>query len=266
MWISTSKGLHTLSVTDHLEDIKFQRVNIRNYNDRIRDIKTVFQDKKSNYWLGSFDKGIHILSKNLNYIGSLKRQNKFNLKVDANALYDLKIIDSHYWLATDNGLYIIDDRYKLVSHITKDPSNDTKNQTLSSNIIRAISQYDENNVWLATKNGLDIINLFNNKIKNYQSNKSPTSISEDWLMDVYQDTNNNMWLASYGGGLSKHSPITNLFNHSLIDIGNKNYRVESFAETSDSTVWFSTEQQGLFKINTDGQITKENTSIKENIW
>jgi len=266
LWISTNEGLHTLSVTTNVNDIKFKRISVRNYDDRIREIKTIFQDNKGSYWLGSYDKGIHLLSKNLNYIGSLKKHNKHNLIIDANALFDMKIIDSQYWLATDNGLYIIDDRYQLVSHLTDGSKQNHDTRVLLSNNVRAIEQFDENHVWLATHSGLNTINLLDNTIENYQKTLKPSSLSENWLMDIYRDSNHNMWLASYGGGLNKYSPLTSLFHHGLSSDGNKNYRVESFAETSDGTVWFSTEQQGLFKISTDGIITKELLNLQENIW
>ena len=265
LWISTAEGLHTLAVTMNTNDIKFKRINVRNYNERIREIKTIFQDKKGNYWLGSFDKGIHILSKSLNYIGSLKTQNKFNLAIDANALFDLKTIDNRYWLATDNGLYIVDDRYQLVSHLTEVPNQNSNNQNLLSNSIRSIEQFDENHVWLATHNGLNTINLLNNHIDSFQSNKKSTSISENWLMGIYRDNNSNMWLASYGGGLNKHSPLTRFFHHGLANNSNQAYRVQSFTETSNGTIWLSTEQQGLFLIEGNRSIRAVPIDINESI-
>ena len=249
LWISTTEGLHTLSVKTETQDVKFERIKVRNYNDRIREIKTIFQDKKGTYWLGSFDNGIHLLSSGLNYSGTLKKQNKFHLVIDANALYDMKTIDNQYWLATDNGLYIVDDRYKLISHITEQAKKNTNNQALLSNNIRAIAQLDENHLWLATHNGLNTINLLNNNIESYQTSSKPNSISENWLMDIYRDNNNNMWLASYGAGINQHSPLTSLFHHRLASDGNQIYRVESFTETSDGLIWFSTEQQGLFNLS-----------------
>ncbi len=262
LWISTTKGLQTLSVKSGVNNIKFKRIKIRNYDDRIREIKTIFQDKQQNYWLGTFDKGIHLLSKSLNYIASLKKQNKFHLSIDANALFDMKTIDNQYWLATDNGLYIVDDRYQLKSHLTDDPKQNNNNQILLSNNIRAIAQFDENHVWLATKKGLNTVNLFDAQVKSYQSNNKSTSISEDWLMDIYQDSNNNMWLASYGAGINKHSPLTSLFHHKLAD---KNYRIESFTETTDGTIWFSTEQQGLLKLTPPQDIIKIKLQLNEDI-
>lgn len=265
LWISTAEGLHTLSSTTSIENIKFNRVNVRNYNDRIYEIKTIFQDKQENYWLGSYDQGIHILSKSLNYIGSLKKANKFNLTIQANALFDMKLIDNKYWLATDNGLYIIDDRYQLVSHLTDKPNVNSNQPPLLSNNIRSITQSDENHVWIATHNGLNTINLLNNEIKAHQNNKNVTSITENWLMDIYRDNNNNMWLATYGGGINKYSPLTTLINHSLAVSPNENYRVESFAETSDGTIWFSTPEQGLFNYVSSKEIYKVDLQLNDDI-
>ena len=265
LWVSTTKGLHTLNVDNNIKNITFQRIKIKDYNDRIQEIKTIFQDKQQNYWLGSFDNGIHLLSKNLTYLGSLKNQNKYDLTINAKALFDIKTIDNQYWLATDNGLFIVDDRYQLISHLTANKTQNSIKQPLLSNNIRAIAQVDENHVWLATHDGLNTINLLNDQIESYQNNTQPTSLSENWLMDIFQDTNGSMWLASYGGGLNKHSPLTSLFHHGLTTKEGKNFRVESFAESSDGTIWLSSEEQGLYAINIDGIIKQKNIPTTTNI-
>ncbi|WP_114324658.1 EAL domain-containing protein [Candidatus Colwellia aromaticivorans] len=265
LWISTTKGLHTLNVDDDIKKITFQRINIKNYNDRIREIKTIFQDKQQNYWLGGFDNGIHLLSKNLTYLGSLTSQNKYDLTIDAESLFDIKTIDNQYWLATDNGLFIVDDRYQLVSHLTANKIPNSTKQPLLSNYIRAIEQFDENNVWLATHGGLNTVNLLNDQIESYQNNTQSTSLSENWLMDIYRDSNGTMWLASYGGGLNKYSPLTGLFRHGLTTQKGKNYRVGSFAETSGDIIWLSTDKKGLFKVNKNKSIEQVKIQLKENI-
>jgi len=265
LWISTTNGLHTLAINNDGENLTFQRIKVKDYNDRIREIKTIFQDKQHNYWLGSFDKGIHLLSNNLTYLGSLSNQNKYDLTINAKSLFDMKTIDNQYWLATDNGLFIVDDRYQLKSHLTAgNNQNKIKNNLLSNNI-RAIAQFDDNQVWLATHNGLNTINLLNDKIESYQKNSQSTSLSENWLMDIFQDANGSMWLASYGGGINKHSPLTSLFNHGLSTKDGINFRVESFAETSDGTIWISSEDQGLYSLNLKGVLKKVEILKNKNI-
>jgi diguanylate cyclase (GGDEF)-like protein/PAS domain S-box-containing protein len=267
LWISTTNGLHTLTMGSDDKNITFQRIKIRNYNDKLKEIKTIFQDKQQNYWLGSFKHGIHLLSKNFTYLGSLSSQNKYDLNINAKSLFDIKVIDNHYWLGTDNGLFIVDDRYKLVTHLTADNTKENRDteQRLLSNDIRSIAQFNENHVWLATHKGLNTINLLNDQIDSYQNNAHATSLSENWLMDIFQDTNDSMWLASYGGGLNKHSPLTSLFHHGLPTKESNNFRVESFAETSDGTIWLSSEEQGLYSISLDGILKKRDVPLDKNI-
>ncbi len=266
LWVSTTKGLHTLSLESANKEAKFKHIAIRGHNNKFKEIKTIFQDQKQNYWFGTYDNGIHLISKNLTYIGSLQEDNKFDLAVDAQSLFDIKIIDNQYWLATNNGLFIIGDDYQLLSHLTANLENNNESQSLLSNNIRAIVQYDDTHVWLATENGLNTINLLDDSIHAYQNNKDKSSLSENWLMDMHKDSNGNIWLASYGGGLNKYSPLTALFYHGLASDGDQNYRVESFAETSDGTVWLSTEQNGIFRLKNNQKPQKEKINIEENIW
>ena len=265
LWISTTEGLHTLQLKPNSKEFILNHVDIRGYNNKFREIKTIFQDKNNTFWFGSYDNGIHLVSKNLAYIGSLQQNNKHDLKVNAKALFDIKTIDNDYWLATDNGLFIINDNYKLLSHLTTKESTNKNQQALLSNDIRAIIQYDDTHVWLATQNGLNTINLLNDNIQIYQNTSSRTSLSENWLMDLYQDKNDNIWIATYGGGANEFSSLSSLFHHTLASNGEKSYRVESFAETSDGTIWLTTETQGLYKTNNNGTVNKQPPFIKENL-
>jgi len=190
LWVSTSEGLHTLQLNTN--KLTFTRIDIRGYNNKFKEIKTIFQDKQNTFWFGSYDNGIHLVSKNFTYIGSLQEKNKYDLQVNAQALYDGKVIDNNYWLATDNGLFIVDDDYKLLSHLTATNNTSKNEQSLLSNNIRAITQYDDSHVWIATHKGLNIVNLVDDTITSHQNNKKDTSLSENWLMGMYKDNNNHL--------------------------------------------------------------------------
>ena len=132
--------------------------------------------------------------------------------------------------------------------------------------VRSIAQYDESHIWLATHNGLNTIDLLNKKVESYQSNAKPTSISDNWLMDIYRDNNNNMWLASYGGGVNQYSTLKSFIYHGLAKDNGQGYRVESFAESSDGTIWLSTEKNGLFSLSKTKVLSKSKLNLDENIW
>ena len=277
LWISTDTGLHTLILTaDSKAKPRFNSVKITDFTGTLSEVKTIFQDENYNYWFGSYDNGIHLTNKNLTYIGSLQSKNRFDLHIQANTLFDIKEINNQLWLATDNGLFIINHHYELSSHlstqdISKDSSNNDVNiktkQTLLSNHIRAIVQYDDNNVWLATDKGLNVVNVLNDNVSSYQNNSYSTSLSESWLMAIFKDRNDTIWLGSYGGGLNEYSPLSAKLYHGLseLDFKNKqNFRVESFTQARDGTIYLSTEQQGFFKV--DGKsISKVSSKIPNNL-
>ena len=256
IWVSTATGLHKFSKNNNY----FSRVRIRGHDNILKEIKTIFQDRNNNYWLGTFEHGIYLLNKNLSYAGSLQDNNRFDLIINAKTLFDIKFIDNHYWLATDKGTYVINDRYEVTSKI-----DTTTTPLILSNEIRAIEVLNDNHVWLATKVGLVDVNLLDDSITTFQHANHKNALSENWLMNIYKDKTGVMWIGTYGGGINKYSPLSSKFSHKLFNYNNKNYRVESFVETSDKTIWFSTERNGLFKIKNNA-IEKIILNLKDTIW
>lgn len=276
LWISTSLGVQIIQLTTPSDEnnlskyaknkkLIFNTIKINGFNNELTEVKTIYQDTQGNYWFGSYDTGIHLVNKNFFYIGSLLTNNKYNLYIDANTLFDIKEIDSEIWLATDNGLYIINHHYQLASHISAQektdgiPKETNNSAVLLSNHVRAIEKYDDNNIWIATNQGLNIISLTNGSISSHQKNSYSTSLSDNWIMDIFRDKNDMMWLGSYGGGLNRYSPLNAKLYHGLSEMetsNNNSYRVESFTQASNGVVYLSTEQQGIFSLDKTRTISK----------
>ena len=47
IWVSTKEGLHKFDA----ENKNFSRIRIRGFDNALKEIKTIFQDTKGNYWL-----------------------------------------------------------------------------------------------------------------------------------------------------------------------------------------------------------------------
>ncbi len=269
LWVSTETGLQSLALTSN--KLYFNRLAITDATNKLKEIKSIYHDQANDYyWLGTYDNGIHIVNNDINkvaeikdnatYSGVLHGDNSLGLAISAKALFDIKEINKKLWLATENGVYVIskdnNNNYALFKHYT------VENGLLSQNI-RAIEEYDNNNVWIATDQGLNLVNRISHKITSQQNNTDSASLSENWLMDIFRDKNHTMWLASYGGGLNKYSPLTAKFHHELA-FDNTSYRVESFTELSNGDIYFSTEQQGVFSF-IDNEIKNLNLETPNNI-
>jgi diguanylate cyclase (GGDEF)-like protein/PAS domain S-box-containing protein len=255
MWVSTQTGLHKYNAIDN----SFNLIKINGVTDKLKEIKTIFQDKNNNYWVGTYDNGVFILNENLSYAISLKDENKWNLIIDADGLYDIKFIENDYWLATNNGLFIISQNYRIIKHIT------TANSKVLSNKIRSIEKIDASTVWLATNKGLNSINLSDYSMMSYQKSSQKDTLSENWLMDIFKDKIGNVWIGTYGGGINKFNSISSQLLHIRRSIEGENFAIESITETSNGTVWFSTEQGDIYYLTPNSVIDKLQLDIEEKV-
>ena len=129
--VTTEQGFHKYV----RENDNFARKKIKNLNSNLFAIKTAFQDANNNYWLGGYDTGIFIVNESLTRAVSLAEANSLNLNLGAKSLYQIKPIGNDYWLATDNGAYVISNDYVIKKHyLFSELEND------ASNIVRNIEQ------------------------------------------------------------------------------------------------------------------------------
>ena len=95
IFVSTKEGLQKFDT----ENGNFTRIRFRGFENVLKEIKTIFQDEKGNYWLGTYDKGIFLTNSTMSSVVSLNdNKTSGTLQLDASALYDLKFIDNQYWL------------------------------------------------------------------------------------------------------------------------------------------------------------------------
>ncbi|MBA6379571.1 MULTISPECIES: EAL domain-containing protein [unclassified Colwellia] len=257
IWISTTNGIQKYDPASN----NFKRIKIHSLEDEIKEIYTIFQDSNDNFWFGGYGNGIYLANKDLNYSSSLqKNNNKWHITIPANSLFDIKEINNNYWLATERGIYVLDQNYNLIDryHLNH-PSN-----KLISNTVRSITQFDEFTVWVGTDNGLNIINLQNNIITSYYSDTKAKSSPEDWINSVFKDQFGNLWVGTYGKGVNLFLKDSLNFSHYLS--GTSTNSITSFAETTDGTIWFYSQESGLNYIDKIGKKIPKEILQNEDIY
>ena len=154
-------------------------------SEALKEIKTIFQDNRGNYWLGTYDKGIYLANNTLSFLVPLSGENKWNLSLDAMSLYDLMVIDNQYWLATDNGVFVVSKDYKIIKHYSANSEN--LDERLLSNNVRTITLLDNSMVWLGTLNGLNIINLLSGSLDSLQTVQNKNALSNNYILKLFKD-------------------------------------------------------------------------------
>ncbi|MFT6902303.1 MAG: diguanylate cyclase (GGDEF)-like protein/PAS domain S-box-containing protein [Colwellia sp.] len=267
LWVSTSLGIHKFDKSTN----NFKQIKIHGLENYLREIKTIHQDLKGNFWFGSYDKGIFLVNENLNYAESLqKKSNKWHITITANSLFDIKEINGNYWLATDNGVYVLDENYNLIDryHTTH------KTNKIISNRVRSIVLTDVSTVWIATENGLNIVNLNTNDIKIVQNTSQNKSLSTNQLITIYKDNSDNIWIGTLGKGVNFSISGSQYFEHFLADSG---ISIDLLTMSVDKKLWIYSEKLGLATIENkldsisktllaDDYVTQAMPDNKNNLW
>lgn len=164
------------------------------------DIKVIFSEKDKT-WLGTLANGIFILEHSSNTLFSLKKANPWNLKINANFLFDFKKINNTYWLATESGAYIVDANLSVIKFLDTQSS-----PSIIGNDVRSIVQNYTGNIWLGTTTGISILNRENELLYSYDNqNNINFGLESSHVLSLYKDTNDSIWLGTFGGGLYRYN-------------------------------------------------------------
>ncbi|MFC2126862.1 two-component regulator propeller domain-containing protein [Bacteroidota bacterium] len=119
--------------------------------------------------------------------------------------------------------------------------------------VRSIAEDLENNLWIGTYTGLEILNTKQQIFKRFiHDNNNPKSLSQNSIYKIIRDSRGDMWIGTWAGGI-------NYFDHSYdnfkqISSGATsnmlNYKVvSSIISTSNNNLWIGTEGGGLNFLN-----------------
>lgn len=138
---------------------------------------------------------------------------------------------------------------------------------LTSQEIIDIKEDTENNVWIATDNGLNKVDKKNKRIYKYESNQG-NSANGYKINAIMCDNKGNLWISTYESGINKLNIKTNKSVTYKFDENNKfsipSNGIRDMIQDKDGNVWISTEK-GLSKyIKDDKFITYTNKSYDNN--
>jgi len=256
LWVTTTEGVHHYSPKTN----QFNRIKIRNHENKLKEIKTVFQDDQNNYWLGTYENGIYIVGEDLSGATSLQAENKWGLSIDASRLSDIVIVDNDYWLATDKGVYIVDKNYQLKKHFDVTPNT----SLIASNNVISIVQLDDTEVWIGTRNGLTTYNLHNQKSNHHKSNNYEHSLVNNTIYNLFQDSSNKVWIGT-DGGINIFSPVSMNFKHFTFKQNAPSQIVDSLLELPNGAILLARGDGALFQIH-NNKISKLPIHFEDNVF
>lgn len=153
-WIGTwAHGINVITTQGEL--IRYN-ADDSNHGLSENSIYSLLVDNRNQVWVGTNGGGLFRFDRELNYfISYAKPQQGSTLYIDAPRVTSLyQDLDDNLWIATDgSGAYKFNMRSEDITHFSKS----SQGEGLSHNTVRAFLLRENNDMWLATSNGINII-------------------------------------------------------------------------------------------------------------
>ncbi|MDR7211703.1 two-component regulator propeller domain-containing protein [Flavobacterium piscis] len=260
VWVGTkNQGAYMF----FLKENRFEKIPIKGFD----YVKEIFEDKKGNIWVGSYDKG-SVAKITLDSKGAIVKMNNYTLTVPnsnvknpyINFIYeDAK---SDIFIGTREGLYKLDKKNDSFTNLY------IENKEIRGSLgpyFLSVAQAPDGKYWVGTLGGLlvckQLEDIQEGNYKWYYSILSDnTSIVDNLVSALYFDASGVLWIGTEDG-LDKYDPYENQFtlNKDISRyIGNQAPRIRGFSKTYDGKVIVVTNHNGLFISSSNGFIPLHN--------
>lgn len=167
--------------------------------------------------------------------------------------------EGNLWIGTEGGLDLFVPQKKTFIHVYNDP---LKEERITE--VGCILSDHRKNLWIGTRNGLFLVpreeiakvkasRIIENIILLRSNPADTSSISENYVISLREDTDHNIWVGTYGNGLNKliwdGDPEHRIsFVHYTQEQGLSNNVVYGILEDEHKNLWLSTDY-GLARFN-----------------
>lgn len=219
--IATNEGINKYIPS---ENIFIRDYFTKNDSDFIKksEVFSIAEDKKGNLWFGTFGGGLikwdnqssetKIYTNSPNDLQSLSNNHVLSLLVDKSGLL---------WIGTYGGGV---NKLDLIKIKFNKIQKEQKQNTLLSDVVNSIID-EENWLIIGTDNGLSLLSKTSNTYYNLShDDQDKSSLSSNTIYSVYQDSDNNLWIGTSGGGLNKLSAE---------NFRNRKFKFQNFIKSSN---------------------------------
>lgn len=255
LWIGTAGG--------GLNQVNKKNGTIKYYqNDPHREeyissdfITSILRDRDGNLWIGTWGMGFDkMVSQNgggrfIHYRNS--PGNPQSLVNDfISTLHEDK--EGNFWIGTERGLDLFHKETETFNHICNRPEN-----TIIISEVGCLLRDSSGNLWVGTRNGLyyiaagqinEIIEKgYSDNVVSIKNNPAdPGSLSENYVISLFEDSQGTIWVGTFGNGLNKliSDNVVNekaRFKQYTQAEGLCNNVIYGILEDENQTLWLSTD-------------------------
>lgn len=208
MWFGTRDGLNKYDGTSF-------KIFRNNPNDSSTisnsDILAIEEDINGTIWIGTYN-GLNSYNPITNTFKKYFHTNNPN-SLSSNTIWSIQEINNELWIGTSNGISIFNKKTGVFQSVFYNAENP---QSIPSNFVLKIIETNKGEIWVGTSKGL--CKLKSRDENNFVFQQYNTETKSDlYVQDIFEDKNNNLWIATKTSGLYKY----NFKNEILISVLSK---------------------------------------------
>ena len=207
VWIGTNKGLYWLDEqTGNFIRFKSYMKVLENLG--ATPIGCIFEDQSGALWIGSIGYGLYQLEAKSHKFSffevSANNKEEQNKKL---SFWHIQVTDKHLlWLKADNKKGVFSFNY-LTGETNSYQHQPDDNQSISDDWVTAIHKDKSGQIWVGTKDGLNLVNEGTGKFKRYY----PVSGEKNVVRDILEDAGGNLVVHIANKGLYKYNKNADIF-------------------------------------------------------
>jgi ligand-binding sensor domain-containing protein len=240
LWFGTWDGLNQYDGYN----FKIYKPNIKNFDKGIshQSINALCEDHKNRIWIGT-DGGINILEKGPQKFSHINSSDP-ELNISNDTIQS--IVEDQYhkvWIGTNFGLnQYFPKENKIVSYFHV-PG---KKSSLAGNQIQQVFINDEEQVIVATNNGISVLNRKKGQFHSLKDKNNRNPLAGIQVNQIIQDKKSNYWIASEEG-LFFYNKKQRVFKQYIVDESNglTSNSLTSIMEDSQGDIWIGTNGNGI---------------------
>lgn len=223
-------------------------------------ITFVYQDSEGFLWMASTE-GLFRWD-GYNY-KTYHHSESNNYSISNNIVYRIfEDSEKRLWIATINGLNLYDRQLDRFSKVKI-------HETVENIPLNAIIEDADKNLWLGTSYGLCRYNYDDQEFEWWVSDANNTnSLSHDVIFGLAKDTQDNIWIGTFAGGVNKFSPATNTFTRYYHEEGNSaticSNKIRTIMVDHEDQVWVGSYDRGVSLLNNRGKLIQHYTVASNN--
>lgn len=215
-------------------------------------VNVIFEDRFSNIWIGSQDNGISVLNVDnhsmINYSHDPNNPNS----ISSNRIFSIiETLDGQILVGTIDGTI---DAFDYSTRTFK------RNYIPSAENVFTMKIDSKNNLWIGTDgNGLKCHNFKDRTSYTYESELTNLDLRKAKVHSIFEDKQNNLWVALYQKGILMIPRKEKLFNNIGFNpfYPNKNIGNEcvlSVIEDHNKDIWLGTDGDGIYRLNAKNEV------------